>query len=45
MSDFISYAEAIRLLGLKETWRLMRLALGIRKPLSPCGDWEPKEQP
>lgn len=34
MTDFISYSEAIRLLGLRQTHRLMRQALGIKR-LSP----------
>jgi len=38
MTDFITYGEAIRLMGLRKTWRLMRQALGIRKPLAPSNE-------
>ena len=35
MNDFISYSEAVRIFGLRVTWRMMRRALGIRKQLAP----------
>ena len=35
MTDFITYGEAIRVFGLLKTWRVMRQALGITRPLVP----------